>query len=157
VENRIRARLVARMPFDTSEVPLSEHDIAVADPSRDDLRKFGLTMGAIIAVLFGLALPWLWGRPFPLWPWGLAAVFVGWALLAPRSLRLVYHVWMKFGQLISRITTPVILAIVFFLVITPIGVLRRWFSSDPLRRHYDHGAQSYRVASNPVKNMERPF
>ena len=60
------------------------HDIP--DLDRRGLRKFGLTTGAIMVMLFGLVLPWLRDRPLPLWPWCVAAVLAVWALAAPASL-----------------------------------------------------------------------
>jgi hypothetical protein len=65
---------------------------------------------------------------------------------------------MKFGLLMSKVTTPLIMGIVFFLVITPMGVLRRLFGKDSLVRRFENTA-SYRVpsAKPPAKNLERPF
>jgi hypothetical protein len=65
---------------------------------------------------------------------------------------------MKFGLLMSKVTTPVIMGIVFFLVITPIGVMRCRFGKDSLVRRFDNSA-SYRVpsAKPPARNLERPF
>ncbi len=59
---------------------------------RKGLRSFGITTGAIVAVLFGLFFPWLLGHAMPLWPWVLFGTLAGWALVAPASLRPVYRV-----------------------------------------------------------------
>jgi hypothetical protein len=63
------------------------------------------------------------------------------------------------GLFISRVTTPLILGIVFFLVISPIGLVRRLRGTDELRRHFDDQATSYRVPSvmRSTKTLERPF
>ncbi len=60
--------------------------------------------------------------------------------------------------ILSRITTPIIMGLVFFLVITPTGLLRRLLAADPLARNFGD-RESYRVPSKkaPAKNMERPF
>ncbi len=133
------------------------HQITPID--RKGLREFGLLTGAIVAVLFGLFFPWLLERAIPLWPWIVAAVLGGWGLIAPESLRPVYHGWMKLGMLLSKITTPIILGVVFFVVMLPIGLLMRVLSSDPMARKFDADATSYRVASQktPKENVERPF
>jgi hypothetical protein len=133
-----------------------EHEIK--DLDRKGLREFGLTTGAIIAVLFGLFFPWLIEQPIPRWPWIIAGVLAAWGLLAPLTLQPVYRGWMKFGILLSRITTPIIMGIVFFLVVTPMGIVRRLSNSDSLARHFDKTA-SYRVPSPkpPAKNLEKPF
>ncbi len=135
---------------------MSSHDIP--DLDRAGLRRFGLTTGAIIAGLFGLALPLLLGHRLPLWPWVIFAVLGTAALLIPETLGPVYRVWMKFGALLGAINSRIILAIFFFLVIFPAGLLRRLFGGDPLRRRFDSGP-SYRVPSvkHKPKDLERPF
>jgi hypothetical protein len=133
-----------------------EHEIKELD--RKGLREFGLTTGGIVAVLFGLFFPWLLERPIPRWPWVLAGVLAAWGLLAPMSLRPVYTGWMKFGILLSKVTTPLIMGIVFFLVVTPMGIVRRATGNDSLGRRFEKTA-SYRVPSPkpPAKNLEKPF
>lgn len=129
------------------------------EPDAAALRQFGLAFGAIIAVLFGLLLPLLFARDLPWWPWLTGAVFVLWALAAPSSLAPVYRVWMLFGNVMQRITTPVLLALIFFVVITPVGLCRRWFARDPMNRRFDPDSDSYRQPSKASKadDLKRPF
>ncbi len=127
---------------------------------RKGLRGFGITTGAILAVLFGLFFPWLLNRPWPLWPWILFAVLAGVGLVAPMALRPLYRGWMRFGLLMSRITTPLILGLVFFLLITPVSLFLRVFGRDSMRRRLERqGAESYRQPSTakPPAQLERPF
>lgn len=133
-------------------------DHEIKTPDRKGLREFGLVTGGIVAVLFGLFFPWLLGRPTPAWPWVIAGVLGTWGLVAPQSLGMVYRGWMKFGLLMSKVTTPLIMGIVFFVVITPMGLLFRLFGKDSLARRFENSA-SYRVPSEkpPAKNLERPF
>ena len=128
-------------------------------PDLKALREFGLVMSGCIGLFFGLLIPWMLRRPFPLWPRVAAGVLLPWSLAAPRSLRLVYLGWMKLGSFLNRITTPVILGIVYFIVITPIGIIMRLQGKDPMASRFDEGAQSYRVSSRKINNnnKERPF
>ena len=146
LERRVRAGLMS-----------SAHTIPELD--RSGLRNFGLITGGIFAGLFGVAFPWLLEKPIPLWPWGLAAALAAWAVVAPSSLRPVYRLWMRFGLLLNRITTPIILGVVFFLIITPAGFLMRLVGKDPMARTLDRKARSYRVSSfkAPKENMEKPY
>lgn len=133
------------------------HEIPELD--RKGLREFGLVTGGIVAVLFGLFFPWLLGNNIPVWPWVLGGGLALWALVVPDSLRVVYRQWMRFGLLLSRITTPVILGIVFFLVIFPVALIMKIIRRDAMARTLDKNTKSYRIASRkaPNKNLEKPF
>jgi len=131
----------------------------IPELDRKGLRDFGLVTGGIIAVLFGLFFPWLLESRIPVWPWIFAGILGAWGLAAPMSLQPVYRLWMKLGLLLSRITTPIILGIVFYLLIWPMGLVMRIFGRDPMARRLDGTAKTYRVTSHkaPKQNMERPF
>ena len=133
------------------------HEIAELD--RKGLRDFGLVTGAIFVALFGLLFPWVLDLSFPTWPWVLGGILAIWGLVAPGALRPIYQVWMKFGLLLSKITTPIVLGIVFLLVIFPAGFVMRTFGRDPMKRRIDTASTSYRESSNkrPKETMERPF
>ena len=130
----------------------------IPELDRKGLRDFGLVTGGIVAALFGLFFPWLLERPLPLWPWVLFAVLGIWGLVAPMSLRPVYRAWMRFGLLMSRVTTPLIMGIVFFLMITPMALVWKLFGKDAMARKLDNST-SYRVQSRkpPIENLKRPF
>ena len=133
------------------------HDIPQLD--RAGLRKFGLTTGGIVAVLFGLLLPWLFDRALPLWPWIVFGILALLAVAVPNALGPVYRGWMKVGNVLGWINTRIILGLVFFVIVFPVGLLRRLFGSDPMRRKLDAQADSYRVPSTKQlpNKLERPF
>jgi hypothetical protein len=100
-------------------------------------RKFALTLAVAFGVLAGVA----WWRESPqatLVFGAIAVAFVLGGLLVPGKLGPVYRLWMGFAYALSRITTPIFMAVVYFLVITPIAVIRRALGGNPLRAH--HGA-----------------
>ena len=138
---------------------MAQHDKPIPELDAKGLRNFGLTTGFIFAVLFGLILPWLFERSFPGWPWLLFAVLAFWALIAPSTLRLVYLAWMRLGLLIGKITTPLVLGIVFFIMITPIGLARRMLGWDSMSRTFEPEAFSYRVTREPEtrENLVNPY
>lgn len=74
-------------------------------------------------------------------------------------MRPVYRGWMRFGLLLNRVTTPLGLGIVFYLVVFPIGFIMRLTGWDAMTRRLDDSVESYRVASAKPKreNAERPF
>ncbi len=120
-------------------------ELAELQTGRTELRKFGVLMAAVLLVIGGIIL---WRRGFTLTTatsviGGTAAVFLGLAALAPTALRPVYKVWMALAIALGFVMTRVILTIVFFLVITPIGLLMRALGKDPLTKGPDASLDSY--------------
>jgi Saxitoxin biosynthesis operon protein SxtJ len=127
---------------------------------RDGLRRFGLVMGAVIAGIFGILLPLIFRHMTPSWPWWLAAIFIIWASVVPQTLDPVYHLWMRFGMVVNWIETRVVLGILFYGLLVPMGtIMRNIFGKDPMKRDRDRRAETYRTTSSdrPLKSMERPF
>jgi len=138
---------------------MAKHEIPELDTK--GLRQFGLILGGILCVLFGFLLPWIWSwQSLPNWIFiGLGIAIIIWALLGPDSMRPLYYGWMRIALVIGNTVNSIILAIVFFVVITPMGLFMRMLGKDPLRRKIDKQAKSYRVVSKArLKNhIERPF
>lgn len=124
-----------------------------------ELRDFALVTGAMFIAIFGLLLPWLWDAAFPAWPWILAIVLGLWGIILPATLAPVHRVWMKLAHGLGWINTRIILSAVFFLLFFPFGVIMRLVAKDPMARHFDKSAASYRVASasSPINKLEKPF
>jgi hypothetical protein len=87
-----------------------------------------------------------------------AALLVG-GLAAPAAMGPVYRAWMGLALVLSKVTTPIFLGIVYYLVLTPVGVLRRTFGQHPLVHVAKDG--SFWNRRDPVrdapKKMARPF
>jgi hypothetical protein len=130
-----------------------------AFPDEKGLRNFALVTSAMIAGIFGLLLPFVWEFQFPVWPWVVAAVLTTWGLIHPASLRYVYMGWMKFAHILGWVNTRILLGIVFFAIVWPMGLVLRLFRRDPMARELTPDASSYRVQSKqPVNDkLERPF
>ncbi len=139
---------------------MSDHTIPELDAK--GLREFGLVTGGIVAGLFGLFFPWVFDlqfpSEFPRWPWIFFAVLGGWGLVAPKTLRPVYRGWMRFGLLASRVTTPLIMGLVFYLVVMPFALVMRVMGKDAMMRKFEN-LVSYRIPSKkaPAKNLEKPY
>ncbi len=134
-------------------------NIQVENPGTAELRKFGLVTGAIVSALFGLLLPWIFDYSWPLWPWIVAGISGLWGLVHPDSLFVIYRYWLKFGHVAGWINTRIILAIMFYLVFFPAGILMRLLGKDPMARKLNSTANSYRITSEPVEkdHIERPY
>lgn len=128
-------------------------------PDRKALRNFALTVGIATALVFGLLLPWLWGRKFPHWPWIVLTLAVVWGLIAPSSLGPLYRVWMALAEKLGWFNNRVILSVVYFLIVFPLGFGRRLFGWDAMKRKFEPQAPSYRINKAPIsrERFERPF
>jgi hypothetical protein len=134
-------------------------DHMIPELDRKGLRDFGQTTGAAVAAIFGLFFPWILDLDWPAWPWVIAATLWLLALIQPLWLRSIYRAWMRFGLLASRVMTPLVLGIVFFVMISPMGLVRRLMGRDPMHRALDPNQKSYRVQSikSPKEKLEKPF
>lgn len=134
------------------------HDLPT-ETERRELRRFGLTMAILVPALFGLLLPWVFGREYRLWPWLVAVVFAASALLMPVGLRTSRRIWMVLGSVLGWLNSRILLGAVFWVLVVPTGLVMRLTGGDFLARRFDAGAASYRVASRARRrdDMERPF
>lgn len=123
-----------------------------------DLRNFGLIMGGMISLFFGLLIPWIWGLKW-LWPFIVGAVFVLVAFTVPKLLTPVYHVWMKIGLVLGFINTRIILGVVFYTIFFPFALALKLLGKDPMARKLDAKMKSYRVKSKlpDVDHLRRPY
>ena len=97
-------------------------------------REFGLIVGGVLVLL---SFWWLYRGKFPVvsqitLPIGAVLVLLG--LVFPQALVLPNRAWMAFAEVLSWVTTRIILAFVFFVIVTPIGMVKRLFGWDPLQR-----------------------
>ena len=121
-------------------------------------RKFGVQVGLAFLVL--AALVW-WRGNACVAPWlgGLGGLLVLAGLLIPGLLGPVHRAWMGLALVLSKVTTPIFMGIVFFLVITPVGLLMRGLGKRPLEHAGEDGGRwmpRARVSAAPT-GMERQF
>jgi hypothetical protein len=109
------------------------------------------TFGLVFAVFFLIvgAFPLLRGGPVRMWAFPVAAVFLVAALLFPSVLHPLNRLWTRFGLLLHKVTNPLILGILFYLVFTPFGLVFRMLGKDLLRRRTDPNARSYWIERQP--------
>lgn len=110
-------------------------------------RSFGIVFAVVFAVI-GL-LPLVTLRMPRWWAVGIGAGFLVLAMLAPRVLAPLNQVWLRFGLLLHRVVSPIALGIVFFGVVTPMGVIMRLAGKDLLRLRSDASAPSYWIDRQP--------
>lgn len=111
-------------PFIKSLLPASECPFIQAHPQ---LIGHGNSLGLLVISLLFLLL----------------------ALIVPKLLFPLNWLWTKFGLLLHKIISPLVLGVLFLLVITPIGLLMRLFGADPLRLKLDPEASTYWIERTP--------
>lgn len=125
------------------------------EKTASELRKFGLTMfaatGAITALLF------LRGSSSWVYTASASGCFLLSGLLLPNLLRPVEKIWMLFAGILGYVMTNILLTIVFFIAVTPTGLLMRLFGRDPLFRRFDRNADSYWIDVESDGPGGRPY
>jgi len=86
----------------------------------------------------------------------IAALFAIAAIVAPRALGGIYRVWMRIGEALAWINTRIILTLIFFLVVTPTGLVMRLFGRSPIDARRRRAAASY-WDEMAVGDMEKQF
>jgi hypothetical protein len=134
----------------------SEHDETVVGPSD---RNFGFTMAAVFALIGGFGL-YKGSSHAPIWL-GAAALFAGLTLWRPHLLNPANRAWLKLGLLMYRVVNPVIMALLFFVAILPIGLVMRLFGKDFLRLARDGASPTYWLPRSdprpPSESMRQQF
>ena len=110
-------------------------------------RSFGIVF-AVVFLLIGL-WPLLDGGAVRWWSLAVAFVFAVLAAVRPSVLAPVNRLWLRLGLLLNRIVSPLVMAVLFYLIITPFGFFMRLTGKDPLRLKYDPGARSYWITREP--------
>jgi len=110
-------------------------------------RSFALVF-VIFFLLLGSVTWWKGGQLYPVYL-VLAAATGTVGIFRPAWLTPFNRVWMLFAELLHRVVNPVVLAILFWVVITPVALIMRMFRRDPLRRSFDPVTKSYWIKRDP--------
>jgi hypothetical protein len=133
---------------------MDHRDMSTPSPkplTKQDLRRFGLTVGGILALLAGVS--WWRGHELPPLVLGaLGTLLIVLGLVAPTLLRPIEKGWMRFAAGLAYVNTRIILTVLFYLLFFPVGVVRRLVGRDPLDRRLGQGE-----SSDWVKREQRPL
>ena len=126
--------------------------------SAADGRKFGLTVGTAFLAFGAIAL-WRGKQRTAMVLLALGSLLVLGALVAPTALGPVERAWMGLAAAISKVTTPIFMGIVYFLVILPIGLVRRLTGNSPIlpRGRAASRWDAHVPAVADAERMERQF
>ena len=122
------------------------------------LRSFGL----IVATGFAVIAVWpalFRGQNPRIWALALSLVLLGTALVFPSALKSFHRVWMTAGEALGWLNSRIILGVIYYVVIVPIGAVRRMTGNDPMRRKFEQSAETYKIprTRRPASHMQRQY
>ena len=119
-------------------------------------KSFGIIF-AIVFLLVGL-YPLVNNKDILLWPLITALIFFLLTCVAPKVLALPNKLWFKLGLALGAIVAPVVMALVYFTTVVPIGLIMRLMSKDMLRQKLDKNIKSYWIVRDqPMGSMRDQF
>jgi Saxitoxin biosynthesis operon protein SxtJ len=128
------------------------------DPTPRQIRQFAtLWLSGFCFLLAGLAVVRYgsWTAAVVLAGCGAASIALG--IARPAWMRLVMLAWMWAAFPIGWIVSHVLVAVVYYLVVTPVGLAMRALGRDPLSRRFDPAAESYWVPRRQEADRRRYF
>ncbi|TCI05171.1 hypothetical protein EZV61_04195 [Corallincola luteus] len=127
--------------------------------NKTELRKFGLGFAALLALFFWALLPWWFGYERSLWPVYAGSLIALVALLLPVAIYPLFRVWIVIALALGWINTRLILGVVFFLLLLPLGSWLYWRGKLHFKQGFDPKRDSYKERRQALdkKQMENPF
>ncbi len=123
--------------------------------SKSDWKKFGITMGIILTII-GLYLVWKKNDYFAYF-FSVAAAFFTLGLILPASLKYVYKAWMSMAVVMGFIMTKIIMVIIFYLIVTPIGLIASITGKKFLDMKIVPNANSYWLARDQAPKVKADY
>ena len=121
-------------------------------------RKDNITFGILFFILFliiGL-YPLKSGGTTRIWSVVLSSVFLTITIIKPNLLTFINRLWIQFGILLGKIISPLVMGLVFFFAVTPIGILIRMLKKDVMG--LKRGAPSYWInREDKAQSMKKQF
>ena len=116
--------------------------------TRKELRQFGLLVGTVFTVI-GLWPLVFRGESLRLWAIGVGGLLIACGGAIPSVLAPVHKGWMWVGHIMGWINTRILLSIVFYAMVTPIGLVLRLMGKDTMRQAFAESSTTYRVVRSP--------
>ena len=118
-------------------------------------RSFGVVF--FIFFLFIALYPLINDGEVRLWSLLISLIFLVLGIFKSKILTPLNKVWFKFGILIGSIISPIIMGIIFFLIVTPIGLLMRAIGKDLLNLKYNNNKSYWIEKNGPKSKMKNQF
>ena len=118
-------------------------------------KSFGIVF-FVVFLLISL-YPLTYDGEIKIWSLIISFIFLILGLLNSKFLTPLNKIWFKFGILLGKIVSPLIMGAIFFLVVTPIGIILRLMGKDVLNLKYNKNKSYWIEKSNPKSKMKNQF
>ena len=118
-------------------------EIKALDTSSKEIRKFGLVIAIALGVIGSFVYVKSGNFDVAGWLWGIGLLFLILGFILPSVLRPAYRIWMLLAYFIGGIVSRVILTVLFYVVLTPTGLVLRLFGKDVLDQRFEKDRESY--------------
>ena len=122
------------------------------------IKKNNITFGILFFIFFliiGL-YPLLSSEPIRIWSVSISLVFLIITIIKPNLFTFLNKLWIKFGLLLGKIISPIFMGLVFFFVVTPIGIFVKVLKKDVMS--LKRGAYSYWITrEDKIQSMKKQF
>ncbi len=118
-------------------------------------RSFGILFCIVFAII--AFWPILSGSPLRLWSLPISIIFLVLGLLNSKLLNPLNIVWIKFGEILGRIIAPIVMAIIYFIIVTPIGLFMRLIGKDLLNIKFSKINTYWIKREKKVGSMKKQF
>jgi len=119
-------------------------------------RNFGLVFSIVFLII--AFYPLFQGSKINIWALFIFIFFLLFTFVYPRIFKIPNFLWFKFGLLLGKIVTPIVLMIIYFFVITPIGIILRLFGKNILNMKIDKNQKSYWInRSSNLNSFKNQF
>ena len=118
-------------------------------------RSFGIVFFVVFLII--ATYPLINGDELRLWSLIISIVFLFLGLVNSKILNPLNKLWFKFGIFLGKIISPLVMGIIFFLVVTPIGLLMRLFNKDLLNLRFNNNGSYWIEKTEPKSKMKNQF
>jgi len=119
-------------------------------------KSFGIVFSIFFLII--ALYPLVNGEGIRVWSIIVSLIFLFLGLIKSKILTPLNKIWFKFGIFLGKIVSPLVMGVIFFLVVTPIGILMKILKKDLLNLKFNNNKKSYWIEKSPVKSkMKNQF
>ena len=117
------------------------------------------SFGILFCIVFALISVWpiIDGGSLRVWSISISVIFLILGLLNSQLLKPLNFIWIKFGELLGKIFAPIVMAIIYFVIITPIGLVMRLVGKDLLNTKFLKNNSYWIKREKKVGSMKKQF